>query len=93
MELRDFIKETIIQITDGIIEGNEYIVKNDFGSGVSDSKGKEVNFDIAVNTDEEEKQVLQEKNLLPVFLILELIRKRFQNYPILTEYSSEYFFT
>ena len=58
MELRDFIKETIIQITDGIIEGNEYIVKNDFGSGVSDTKGKEVNFDIAVNTDEEEKSGL-----------------------------------
>lgn len=55
MELRDFIKETIIQITDGIIEGNKYIVKNEFGSGVSDTKGKEVNFDIAVNTDEEEK--------------------------------------
>ncbi|MBC7524786.1 MAG: hypothetical protein H7239_10140 [Flavobacterium sp.] len=55
MELKDFIKQSIIQITDGVRDGHEYIVSNDYGSGVRDITYKEVKFDIAVTTNEEEK--------------------------------------
>lgn len=55
MELKEFIKQTIVQITDGVREGHEYIVTNNYGSGVRDVHYKEVNFDIAVTTNEEEK--------------------------------------
>ena len=55
MELKEFIKQTIIQITDGMLEGDKYVKENNFGSGVSDSHGKEINFDIAVTSNEEEK--------------------------------------
>ncbi|ESU28746.1 hypothetical protein FLJC2902T_13400 [Flavobacterium limnosediminis JC2902] len=55
MELKEFIKQTITQITDGVREGHEYIVSNDYGSGVRDVTCTEVNFDIAITTNEEEK--------------------------------------
>ena len=55
MELKEFIKQTIIQITDGVKDGHDYIVSNDLGSGISDTIYKEVSFDIAVTTNEEEK--------------------------------------
>ena len=55
MELKEFIKQTITQITDGVREGHEYIISNDYGNGVRDTHYKEVNFDIAVTTNEEEK--------------------------------------
>ncbi len=54
MELKEFIKQTIIQITDGIREGQQYIDENNFGDGVNDKKYKEVNFDVAVSSNEEE---------------------------------------
>ncbi len=54
MELKEFVKQTIIQITDGLREGHKYIQENDFGEGVNDDKYKEVNFDVAVSTNEEE---------------------------------------
>jgi len=55
MELKDFVKETIIQITDGIRGGQKYISDNEFGEGVKDEKAKEINFDIAVSTDTSDK--------------------------------------
>jgi hypothetical protein len=55
MELKEFIKQTIIQITDGMLEGDKYVKENNFGSGVDDSRGKEINFDVAVTSNEEEK--------------------------------------
>jgi hypothetical protein len=55
MELKEFIKQTIIQITDGVREGHDYVVSNDLGYGIRDSQDKEVSFDIAVTTNEEEK--------------------------------------
>jgi len=55
MELNEFIKQTIIQITDGVRDGNKYIQENDFGEGVRNGYYKEVNFDIAVTSNEEEK--------------------------------------
>lgn len=53
MELKEFVKQTIIQITDGIREGHQYIEENNFGEGVNDGKYKEVNFDVAVTSNEE----------------------------------------
>jgi hypothetical protein len=53
MELKEFVKQTIIQITDGIREGHKYIEENNFGQGVNDDKYKEVNFDVAVISNEE----------------------------------------
>ncbi|MBA0883850.1 hypothetical protein [Flavobacterium undicola] len=55
MELNEFIKQTIIQITDGVRGGHEYVVSNSLGSGINDVTYKEVSFDIAVTTNEEEK--------------------------------------
>jgi hypothetical protein len=53
MELKEFVKQTIIQITDGIREGHNYIAENNYGDGVNDEKYKEVNFDVAVTSNEE----------------------------------------
>jgi len=58
MELKVFIEQTIIQITDGLLAGHNYIESKKFGEGVSDDKGKEINFDIAVSSNEEEKSGL-----------------------------------
>jgi len=55
MELKEFVKQTIIQITDGIRDGHKYISENNFGEGVNDSQYIPIKFDIAVSTNEEEK--------------------------------------
>lgn len=55
MELKEFIKQTIIQITDGLREGHKYIQDNNFGEGVNDNKYKEIYFDVPVSSNEEEK--------------------------------------
>lgn len=55
MELSEFIKQTIIQITDGLVEGHKYVNENKFGSGISDSSGKEISFDVAVTSIEGER--------------------------------------
>ena len=55
MELKEFITQTNIQITDGLREGHKYVQDNNLGKGVSDSMPKEINFDIAVSSSEEEK--------------------------------------
>ncbi len=55
MELKDFISETIKQITDGILEGNSYIKeKSNSGEGIRDQYTK-IDFDIAITTNEENK--------------------------------------
>jgi hypothetical protein len=53
MELKEFISETIKQISDGLTEGNKYIKETNKGEGVED-KYKEVSFDIAVTTSDED---------------------------------------
>lgn len=53
MELKEFIKQTITQITDGLREGHKYIQDNQFGEGVSDDKYKEITFDVAIASNEE----------------------------------------
>jgi serine kinase of HPr protein (carbohydrate metabolism regulator) len=58
MELKDFIAGTISQITDGIIEGDKYVkVKSGSDEGVR-SQYTKIHFDVAVTTNEEEKDKL-----------------------------------
>lgn len=55
MELKDFISETIKQITDGILEGNLYIKeKSNSSEGIRDQYTR-IDFDIAISTNEENK--------------------------------------
>lgn len=53
MELKDFITQTLTQITDGIRAGHKYIKENNYGDGVADGKGKEISFDIAVGSNDD----------------------------------------
>lgn len=53
MELKEFIKETIVQISEGIRDGQKYIEEKEYGEGISDEKGKEINFDVAVTSEVE----------------------------------------
>ena len=50
MELKEFIKQTIIQITEGVIEGHKHIIEHG-GEGVYDEYHP-MNFDVAVVSDE-----------------------------------------
>lgn len=55
MELKDFISETIKQITDGILEGNSYVKeKSNSSEGIRNQYTK-IDFDIAISTNEENK--------------------------------------
>ncbi len=55
MELKDFISETIKQITDGILEGNLYVKeKSNSSEGIRNQYTK-IDFDIAISTNEENK--------------------------------------
>lgn len=55
MELKDFISESIKQITDGLIEGHQYIKeKTSDSDGVRDEY-KKINFDIGVQSSEGNK--------------------------------------
>ncbi|BDD01366.1 hypothetical protein [Persicobacter psychrovividus] len=58
MELKDFISETIKQITDGILEGNSYVKeKSNSLEGVRNQYTK-IDFDIAITSNEENKDDL-----------------------------------
>lgn len=58
MELKDFISETIKQVTDGILEGSSYVkAKSNSSEGVRDQYTK-IDFDIAITTNEENKDDL-----------------------------------
>lgn len=55
MELNEFVFQTIKQITDGLIDGSKYIRDKSSGSeGVHDDFTR-VNFDVAVTTNEGER--------------------------------------
>jgi hypothetical protein len=54
MELKEFIAQTIIQITDGLRDGHQYVIDNDYGLGIQGTYSREVTFDIAVSSNEEE---------------------------------------
>lgn len=58
VELKDFISETIKQITDGVLEGSRYIKeKSDSREGIRDQYTS-IDFDIAISTNEENKDEL-----------------------------------
>lgn len=58
MELKDFISETIKQITDGILEGSSYIKEtSNSPEGIRDQSTR-IKFDIAITTNEENKDNL-----------------------------------
>ena len=57
MELKDFISETIKQITDGVLEGSSYVKLKSNSSGIKDQYTK-IDFDIAITTNEENKDDL-----------------------------------
>lgn len=61
MELKDFISETIKQITDGILEGSSYVKeKSNSTEGVRNEYTK-IDFDIAITTNENNKDDLSGK--------------------------------
>jgi hypothetical protein len=53
MDLKEFVKETLTQIADGLKESNEYIKENQNGFIHKDYMN--VKFDVAVTTSEEDK--------------------------------------
>lgn len=55
MELKDFISETIRQITDGIIEGDKYVKEHSKNTEGVRNQYTKINFDVGVTTNEEEK--------------------------------------
>lgn len=54
MELKDFIRQTIVEIADGINEGHKYVKEKHKGEGVK-NEYRTIAFDIAVTSNEEEK--------------------------------------
>lgn len=56
MELKEFISETIKQITDGVLEGDSYVKsKSNSSEGIRNQYTK-INFDIAVASNNENKE-------------------------------------
>jgi hypothetical protein len=55
MDLKEFIENTIIQITDGLNAGHKYVTENKFGTGVDSTHMRRINFDIAVTVNESDK--------------------------------------
>lgn len=53
MDLKEFVKETLTQIADGLKECNEYIKENH--KGFINKDYMNVKFDVAVTTSEEDK--------------------------------------
>lgn len=54
MELREFIKQTICQITDGIRDGHAYVEEGEKGDGFSNRHPFPIKFDVAITSTEEE---------------------------------------
>lgn len=55
MELKDFISESIKQITDGLLEGNRYIKEKAPSSDGVRNDYRKINFDIGVQSSEGNK--------------------------------------
>jgi len=55
MELKEFISETLKQLTEGIMEGHNHIVEHGLGDGVKDCYYLPVKFDIALTVTDEDK--------------------------------------
>lgn len=58
MELKEFIAETVKQITDGMLEGSEYVKEKSGSEEGIQSCYTEVSFDVAVTTRDEDKNNL-----------------------------------
>ena len=58
MELKDFISETIKQITDGVLEGSQYIKETSSSQEGIRDQYTSIDFDIAISTNEENKDEL-----------------------------------
>ncbi|WP_162343207.1 hypothetical protein [Cyclobacterium salsum] len=52
MELNEFISETIKQVTDGLMEGHEYVKEKSPDSGGIETGTSKINFDIGVQSNE-----------------------------------------
>ncbi len=52
MDLKDFVSESIKQITDGLIESHDYIKSKSPGSQGVETGFKRINFDIGVQSNE-----------------------------------------
>lgn len=57
MELKEFIKQSIIQISEGVLEGHKHVTSTVVGEGVADEYHR-INFDVAVVSDEQDKKDL-----------------------------------
>jgi hypothetical protein len=55
MELKEFISESIKQITDGLIEGHKYIKEKSPNSIGVENGFRRINFDIGVQSSEDNK--------------------------------------
>ena len=55
MELKEFIAESIKQITDGLVEGHEYIKKKSPNSEGGENGYRRIHFDIGVQSNEGNK--------------------------------------
>ncbi len=55
MELKEFIAESIKQITDGLVEGHEYIKKKSPNSEGVENGYRRIHFDIGVQSNEGNK--------------------------------------
>lgn len=55
MELKEFIKQSIIQIAEGVLEGHKHVISSVGGEGVEDEFHR-ISFDVAVVSDEQEKK-------------------------------------
>lgn len=55
MDLKEFIENTIIQITEGLNAGHKFITDNKFGLGVDSTQMRRINFDIAITVNESDK--------------------------------------
>ncbi len=54
MELKEFIKQTIIEIAEGIDEGHQHVKQKFKGEGVQNGY-RNISFDIAITSNDEEK--------------------------------------
>jgi hypothetical protein len=68
MELKDFISETIKQITDGILEGSSYVKEKSHSTEGIKNQYTRIDFDIAITTNQENKDDLGGKvSVIQVF--------------------------
>ncbi|HPO57196.1 MAG TPA: hypothetical protein PKY46_14455 [Ignavibacteriaceae bacterium] len=58
MDLKEFVKESILQLSEGVREAQKEINEKKLGEGISDNYYKVIKYDIAVSTTETDKKGL-----------------------------------